>query len=210
MSTRTRITLIAAAAFVAVGLAGCSSGGSPTATATKTVTQDPAPSTSAPVTTPTTPAPTTGSSSGSGGTAAGECTTANLTGSTTIANGGGAAGSTYIDIVLTNKGSASCTVQGWPGVSIVGGGNGTQIGQPAVLDRTSAHGTVTLASGAAAKAQLRIVSAGAYDASTCQPEAGDGYRVYPPGQKASLFISASGVEGCKSTAVSLLTVQAFQ
>ncbi|MCU1529986.1 MAG: hypothetical protein JWP75_3749 [Frondihabitans sp.] len=205
MSTRTRITLVAAAAFVAVGLAGCSSNGTPTATGTSTVSQAPSSPASTPATTPTTPPATTGTGSGSG---SGQCATANLTGSYT--NSSGTAGSTYLDIVLTNKGTGSCTIQGWPGVSIVGGGNGTQIGQAAAFDRTSAHGTVTLASGATAKAQLRIVQAGNYDASTCVPEKGDGVRVYPPGQKASLYIALPNVTGCKSTSVSLLTVQAFR
>lgn len=216
MSTRSRITLITAAAIMAIGLAGCTSGGSPTATATKTVTTAPSPTVSTPSSTPTTTGPPSGTGgtraggAGSAGSGAGECATANLRGSTQPGNGGGTAGSTYVYVRLTNTGSTTCTIQGWPGVSIVGGGNGTQIGQAAAFDRTSPHSTVSLATNATALALLRIVEAGNYDASQCVPTKGDGLRIYPPGQKASLYIPVTGLTGCKSMSVSLLTVDAFQ
>ncbi|AMM19547.1 hypothetical protein AX769_04570 [Frondihabitans sp. PAMC 28766] len=220
MRTTTRITIAAVALLTAVGLAGCSGGKSSSEpTATQTVTTTPSPSDSAtPSSTPTAPSTTgtgTGSGSGTGsgtGTGTGTvaaCTTANLRGSLDNANGG-AAGSTYASVVLTNVGTASCTLQGWPGVSLVGDSNGTQIGAAAVFDRTSPHGTVTLAPKAAAKAPLRIVQALNYDNATCSPTTADGFRVYPPGQKASLFVQDSGVHACKAPGVKLLTVSAFQ
>lgn len=211
MSTRTRFTVVAAAAFVALGLAGCATHTSPSATP-KTTTQEPAPAASTPATTtPASPSPSTSApaTTGTGTGTVGACTTANLTAS--IAQGsGGAAGSVYVTLVLTNKGAASCTLQGWPGTSLVGGGTGVQIGAAAKFDTSSAHGVVTLASGSSAKSTLQYVQAANYDASKCQPEKGDGFRVYPPGQKASLFAKYPYVTGCKSTSVSLFTVGALQ
>ena len=114
-------------------------------------------------------------------------------------------------LVLTNKSTSACTLQGWPGVSFVGGGNGTQIGQAAAFDKTSSHAVVTLAgSGGTAKSTLRIVQAGNYSAADCKPTKADGFRVYPPGQKASIFASKTGFTACASTAVSLLTVSGLK
>lgn len=212
MRTTTRITIAALAAFSLVGLVGCSNGSSSAdPTATETVTTAPSPSTS-PSSTPTTPAstsPTTGSGSGSGGTGAvSACSTANLAGSFSN-DGGGAAGSVYMGLVLTNKGP-SCTIQGWPGVSFVGNGNGTQIGSAATFDRTTAHDTLTLATGQAATATLRVVQAANVPSADCSLVKAQGFRVYPPGQKASLYI-AQAENACSKTIANahLLTVGAF-
>lgn len=214
MRTRTTLTVLALSALTVAGLAGCSSSNDaaePTATETVTTTAEP----TTPATTPTpsesvsaTPTKTT-PAGGGGGTTVSSCTSSNLAAS--IAEGdGGAAGTIGITLVLTNKGSASCTLQGWPGVSLVGGGTGTQIGAAAKFDRTTPHGTVTLASGSTAKADLRYLQAGNFDRAKCKPTATDGFRVYPPGQKASVFAAYKGVTGCKSTSVQLLTVGALQ
>lgn len=132
----------------------------------------------------------------------GECLTSSLTGSLT--QFGGAAGTTYTNIVLTNHSSVPCTIQGWPGVSFVGGGNGTQIGASAVLDRSSAHATQTVAPG---KAVYALVAITGYNADQCDPKTADGLRVYPPGQRTSLFIAHSYSEAC--TGVDGLRVGAF-
>jgi hypothetical protein len=203
MRTTTRFTVIAIACLAVAGLAGCSakSDSATTPTATKTVTTAPAPSTS----TSTPPSPST-SSTPSTQPAILECTSANLTAAILNNAGGGAAGSTYVSLVLTNKGTTSCTLQGWPGVSFVGHGNGTQIGQAAAFDKTSPHPTVTLAPAGSAKSTLRIVQAGNYSAADCTPTKADGFRVYPPGQKASIFATKAGFTACAKTSVSLLTV----
>ncbi|ARC55558.1 hypothetical protein AS850_00515 [Frondihabitans sp. 762G35] len=211
MSTRTRFAVVALVSLAGLGLAGCS--GTSTAPAETPVTASAPASTapSTPATDGTSPMPTTSTGTGtgtgtSGSTAA--CTTTNLR--ATAGPNDGAAGSVYVKIVLTNAGSASCTLQGWPGVSFVGNGNGSQIGKAAAFDRTSAHPTVTLAPGKTASAQLRIVQAGVYDATECKPTTADGFRVYPPGQTASLFVKDAGVAACASSSVSLLTVGALQ
>lgn len=111
--------------------------------------------------------------------------------------------------MLTNTGTADCSLQGWPGVSLVGNGNGTQLGKAADFDRSTAHSTVTLSPGASAKAPLRITQAHNYSNDDCKPQTADGFRIYPPGSTASLFIQDSTVTACNSQTISLLTVQAF-
>jgi hypothetical protein len=207
-----------ALALVVVGLAaatlaGCATGGSSTPTATKTVTQTATPSDSSSPSDTTSSSPSSSSTDAAGGDTGGNvssgtlCTVAQLTGGT-AAGSGGAAGSNIIHLTFTNKSSTTCVLQGWPGVSFVGNGNGTQLGNPATLDRSAAHPTVTLKPGAVAVAPLKITQAANYDSAQCGPKAADGFRVYPPGSKASLYVKASGYTACTSKAVTILSVQA--
>jgi hypothetical protein len=208
----------------ALALVGCSSqpGGAATPTTTVTATTTPAPAAGSATASPTSAAPggssTPGSGSGSadpaapadGGTAsgAGTCTVASLTGSITFGGGGGA-GSQYRNLALRNTGSTACTLQGWPGVSFVGGGNGRQIGAAASLDRGSAHPTVTLAPGATAYAALRVVQAANLEPGACTEVRPDGFRVYPPGSKQALFVPSTDDQACTETSAQLLSVRAF-
>lgn len=91
----------------------------------------------------------------------------------------------------------------------MGGGNGSQIGNPAVQDQTSSHATVALKPGTTAVADLSWTQAGTENPATCQPQTGDGFRIYPPGSKTSLFIRQSGVTGCTGNSVYLFTVTAL-
>lgn len=138
----------------------------------------------------------------------GQCDTAKLTGSIGQ-GGGGAAGSVEVTLVLTNTGTTPCALQGWPGVSFVGDGNGTQLGKAADFDRSTPHPTVNLAPGGTATAPLKIAQALNYSTSDCQPKPADGFRVYPPGSKESLFIKDADVTACTSDTISLLTVGAL-
>ena len=100
-------------------------------------------------------------------------------------------------------------VQGFPGVSFVGDGNGTQLGAAADEDGAS-HGAVALQPGDSARAALRIAQAGNYAAAECDPSDADGFRVYPPGQTDALFVQASGYTACTDEGPHLLTVQALR
>jgi len=209
MHRRARSTILAAAGLATVGLlAGCSSGGTatPTATTTKTVTTAPS-SAPAPTSSSTSVASSPSPSGGAGGGSA-MCATSSLTGSI-AAGSGGAAGSTYVHLVLRNTGSATCTLQGWPGVSFVGDTDGTQIGNAASEDRSAPHPTVTLAAGQEAVAPLRITNAENYPSGKCDPTSPDGLRVYPPGSKQSLFVPVTQYTACRSTAETVLSVQAL-
>lgn len=202
-------------ALVAVGLlAGCSSGGTatPSASATETVTASAAPSASASAA-PSAPASAEApGASGSGGSAPaaaagpGRCDTASLRAGEQ-AGSGGAAGSTYVHLTLENTGSTTCTLQGWPGVSFVGGGVGEQIGAAATQDRASAHPTVTLAPGQVAVAPLKITNAEDYPPEQCDVTTPDGLRIYPPGSKASLYVKDEGHPACADEDTVILQVQ---
>ena len=113
-----------------------------------------------------------------------------------------------VTVVLTNASASACTLQGWPGVSFVGDGNGTQLGRPAALDRGTEHPTVTLAPGASAQAPLHYTDGQVYPDAECGLTPADGLRVYPPGSTASLFV-AWPQPACSTTDHGLLEVGAF-
>lgn len=125
--------------------------------------------------------------------------------------GGASAGHYELEIVLENEASEPCVLQGWPGVSFVGDGDGTQIGASATLDRSSPHGSVTLAPGASAHANLSVANAQNFDEG-CEQTTADGLRVYPPGEKRSLFVHNDELTllACANPDDELLDVQAFQ
>jgi hypothetical protein len=149
--------------------------------------------------------------SGSGSLRSSVCATADLAPDLVAAPGGGTAGHTAVNLVVKNESASSCTLQGWPGVSFVGDGNGTQLGAAATFDKTSPHGTVTLTSGSSAHATILVADAQNYG-DACQPTKADGFRVYPPANKQSLFAQNDQLTltACKSASTPILQVQAFQ
>jgi hypothetical protein len=222
---------------LAVLLTACSGGGTGAATTSRpsTGTSTSATPTTGPTTATTrpTPAATTAATAGSaaapapsrgsgtaaapapagttsGGTASTRCATSQLTGS--VADGGGSsAGATRVAIILRNTGARSCTLQGWPGVSFVGGGNGTQIGNAATLDRSTPHQTLALRPSGEVQAVVTVKDAGDWDSATCHPRVTDGFRVIPPGSRQSLFVPATGAlfESCAAPAVHQLSTSAL-
>ncbi|MGO5148464.1 DUF4232 domain-containing protein [Bifidobacterium boum] len=121
---------------------------------------------------------------------------------------GGGAGSSYPYLVLTNSGSRTCTLRGYPGVSLRHGD--MQIGAAAERDRTVDASTITLQPGQSAHSALRIVNAGNFDSSACTPTAADTMLIYPPDQKESISIDATGITGCANSDTQILYVQVFQ
>jgi len=213
------LTVTASAAALVIMLAGCTPNASEPPTATETVTATATPTPAATSTPPVTSSPGPDGASGGGGdlgdgtvgAAADRCTVGELQGAIDD-GGGGAAGSYGVALVLTNTGDRTCELQGWPGVSFVGGGDGTQLGASATLDRASEHPTVQIAPGGYAQAILTMVQAANYDAAACQPQQSEGFRVYPPGSTASLYIGAGGdlFTACTSANVQQLSVGAIQ
>lgn len=203
----------AAAAVLLVALTGCGSQATgPTASPTVTV----APASAAPTATPTsaTPQPpgtasapsTPAASSGSGSAApadpdpnapAGQCANADLGVSIAIADGGGGAGSEYYNILFTNTGGSSCALRGTPGVSVVGDENGTQLGKPADRIETGVQ-TIRLGVGESVAAPLKVVNIGTDGGPLegCTVQKGDGYRVYPPHSKQSIFVKDPSAVAC--------------
>ena len=91
----------------------------------------------------------------------------------------GAAGSTIIDVSLRNDGP-SCTVAGFPGVSLIDV-DGSQIG--AAADREPASATpqsLMLATGDAASFSVRSTNALAFDPKECNTIDSTALKVYPP------------------------------
>lgn len=195
--------------------AGCSAaaGGDPAATppsATDASHTSPAPS--APATDEATgpgsaSSPPTGSEAEEGE----RCLTPDLAGSLEVVEGGASAGHYEVAIVLENEAAEPCVLQGWPGVSFVGDGDGEQIGAAGTLDRLSPHDAVTLDPGSAAQAVVQVANAEDYDEDCGQTQA-DGFRVYPPGETRSLFVQSDQMTltACSNADDELLDVQAFR
>src|SRR5215472_2104913 len=139
-------------AVIAAGAAlvtGCSNGSpapAPTVTVTKTATTSGAP--------PATPAAST-QAAGPGACQSGALKVA-------LGPGNAAAGSQIIPIQFTNISPASCTLYGFPGVSFTGETYAVQVGPAAARNHASTEQVVTLAPGAMASAQVKIVNAQNY------------------------------------------------
>ncbi|MEV0954045.1 DUF4232 domain-containing protein [Promicromonospora sp. NPDC050249] len=208
--------LLATAGCSAAASDGADGSGSPSATTssgpTATGSPSPAGASSDPGTTPDTSTPDASTPDPADGAAASpRCLTPDLAGSLEAVEGGASAGHYELAIVLENEASEPCVLQGWPGVSFVGDGDGTQVGAAATLDRSSPHGSVTLAPGASAHANLSVANAQNFD-EDCEQTTADGLRVYPPGEKRSLFVRNDELTllACANPDDELLDVQAFQ
>jgi Domain of unknown function (DUF4232) len=196
---KARRTLAGVALGCVAALAtACGSTASPGPTVTKTVTVTP----SAPA---STASPGAVRSSASPPAAAG-CATRDL--QATAGASQGAAGSTYVALDFTNIGNVTCTLFGYPGVSLSGGQPVGRIGKAAAESSTSPRQLVTLAPGAVANALLRIVNAANYPPSKCGPVPTAFLQIYPPNQTTPIYL------GYKATACSkpvrLLTVGAVR
>ena len=116
----------------------------------------------------------------------------------------GTAGSVYTTIDFTNISSVTCTLYGYPGVSLQTARPLHQIGKPAKENPATPRALVTLQPQTTANALLRIVDAGNYPASTCGPTAAHYLQVYPPNQTTPAYIKYN-TQGC-SKPVQLMTV----
>ncbi|OLZ65524.1 hypothetical protein AV521_31150 [Streptomyces sp. IMTB 2501] len=120
----------------------------------------------------------------------------------------GAAGSVYQVIDFTNISQTTCTLYGYPGVSLVGGSPLHQIGPAATRNTTAPRALVTLAPGATGNALLRITDAGNYPTTQCHPTAAQYLQVYPPGQTTPIYVAYNS-KACAGT-VGLLSVTAVR
>lgn len=120
-----------------------------------------------------------------------------------VAAGEGAAGSDYVTIDFTNTGSSSCTLYGYPGMSLANSGG--PIGASATRDPSHSPTLVTVAPGAKANAVLRVVDAQNYPSSTCSPDSSSFLLIYPPNQKQAIDVPFKST-GCKNSSVKVLSV----
>lgn len=173
--------LICAVTVGAVTLAGCASSGSsqpPAGGSTTTVTASP----STPAASSGTPAVAAPSSSAAG-TA---CATSAL--QIKLGASDGYAGGVYQAIDFTNTSGSTCTLFGYPGVSLVTGPPYKQLGVPAKRTTTTPAKVVTLAPGATANAVVQIVNALNFPSPSCQPAKAAALKVYPPNQFTAVYL----------------------
>jgi hypothetical protein len=121
----------------------------------------------------------------------------------------GAAGSVYQVIVFTNIGNTTCTLYGYPGVSMAAGTPVTQVGQAAARSPVAPPTVVTLQPGQAGNALLRVTQALNYPRAACSPTATTYLVIYPPNQTTPIYLTYAST-GCASTAVKLLTIGVVQ
>jgi hypothetical protein len=113
----------------------------------------------------------------------------------------------YGTLVLENTSDAACSIQGYGGLSYVGGGNGKQVG--AAASRTpSKSRLVVLEPGDKARSAVQETSTGPYSTKQCRPTKVDGFRVYVPDETRSLFV-AHKTTTCANTALDMLAHKAY-
>jgi hypothetical protein len=195
---RTRITTGLLIGGLALLLAACNNGSDSASPSVPTI---PGSGSSQP-TTSTTQSPTSSTVQAQGQPQAttptasdNECKVADL--SLKLGGGDAAAGTSYRALVFTNKGTRTCTMQGFPGVSYVAGDDGHQVGPAAFRDGAKGS-TVTLKPGASSFVDVGFVQVGNFDANACKPTEVRGLRVYPPHDYDSMFLANPGT-GCAAT-----------
>ena len=118
--------------------------------------------------------------------------------------GQGTAGSVFTTIDFTNISNVTCTLYGYPGVSLQTAKPVHQIGKPAKENTATPRKLVTLQPQTTANALLQIVDAGNYPAGTCGPVTAHYLQVYPPNQTTPAYIKFK-TQAC-SKPVRLMTV----
>ena len=187
-----RAALTIAALTCAAVVAGCASSGSSSQPGASGSTAAASPT--AQGTTPgssNTPAVASPSSSAPAGPPA--CPTSSL--QVKLGVGQGYAGGVYVVIDFTNTGASTCTLFGYPGVSLVKGPPYTQIGLAAKRSTTTPKALVTLAPGATANALLQIVDALNYPSASCGPTKATALKIYPPNQTEPVYLPNTS-SGC--------------
>jgi hypothetical protein len=183
-----RLALTAAALICTAVVSGCASSGS----------SQPAASGSTPAASPSAPAASSSNtpavvapSSSAAGTPA--CATSAL--QVKLGSSDGYAGGVYVVIDFTNTSGSTCTLFGYPGVSLVTGPPYKQIGLAAKRSTSTPKKLVTLAAGATAHAQLQIVDALNFPSATCGPTKATALKIYPPNQTEPVYLPNTS-NGC--------------
>jgi hypothetical protein len=128
------------------------------------------------------------------------CTSSDL--SVALGQGNGAAGTVYFPLTFTNTGGKLCSLDGYPGISLVGS-HGNQIGPPAGRAPLTSPAVVALTPG---QSTVDTVALSDTINECSNPERTSGLRVYPPNQTAALFAPSTQIGFCSSDEGSPLTV----
>lgn len=107
-----------------------------------------------------------------------------------LGEGSGAAGTVYYPITFTNTGDRTCTLYGYPGVSLVND-NGNRIGEPAEREEAE-EATITLAPGQAAQSTVGVPNSDNFPAGECKDGATK-LRVYPPNDTGYLSVASGEI-----------------
>jgi hypothetical protein len=182
---------VAAALVVLAAVASCSSSSSPSATSSPNAASSSTPAAASSGSTAPATAPSTSLSPAVAGP--GPCPTSGL--NVTVGSPSGYAGGVYQTIVFTNTSGATCTLYGYPGVSLVSAPPYTQIGLAAKRSSTVPVKLITLTAGASANAVVQIVDALNFPTASCSPAQAGYLRVYPPNQTAPVYL-ADASQGC--------------
>jgi Protein of unknown function (DUF4232) len=186
-SPRTARQAMAGAALTCVAAlaAACGTSSPSAAPGTTATTASPAPSASTSPASSAAASPTPAATPAAAGPAA--CPTRSLKAKIGISQG--TAGSVYTVIDFTNIGTVTCTLYGYPGVSLAGGTPVKQIGLAATESKFTPRTLVTLAPGATANALLQIVDAGNFPAAKCGMVTAHYLQIFPPNQTTPIYLS---------------------
>jgi Domain of unknown function (DUF4232) len=185
-SPAARRAVAAAALACLAGLPAACGSGSPSASPTKTVTV-PASASGAGATAAASPSVAAAATASAAASGPLPCPTRDLRLKLGLSQG--AAGSIYQVIDFTNIGTVSCTLYGYPGVSLTGGTPVKQIGLAAKEDPVSPRALVTLVPGGVGNAVLRLAQAGLFPAAKCVPVTSKYLQIYPPNQTTPVYLS---------------------
>ena len=199
---------VAGALMVLAAVASCSSSSSSSATTSPNAAPSSSSAAAGSATTGPTTGPATAPSTSLSPHVAGApaCATSGL--NVTLGSSSGYAGGVYVTVVFTNTSGATCTLYGYPGVSLVSAQPYTQIGLAAQRSGTVPVKLITLASGASANAVVQVVDALNFPTATCSPTQAAFLRVYPPNQTAPVYL-ADAAQACAEP-VQTLFVTAVQ
>jgi hypothetical protein len=201
--------LLGLAAVLGLALAGCGTPSGGTATTPAATASAPAGTTASSMDSTARPMESTAPPVSASATTAAPalCTAASLRGALDD-TGGGAAGHIYMKLILTNKSSTACILNGYPGVSLVKAGSTAAIGAPADRDTSApSKGPITLVPGKSATAVLAYTQAGNYQ--DCQRVQAASVLVYPPSAYDHLAIPHP-LTACSNKGDHLLKIGAFQ
>ncbi|MDX2776526.1 DUF4232 domain-containing protein [Streptomyces caniscabiei] len=115
-------------------------------------------------------------------------------------SGDSGAGTLAYTVVLTNSGQRTCTLFGFPGVSLVND-NGNQIGTPAERATNYVEERLTLQPGTKVKSVLSIANSANFTDGQCKPGATK-LRVYPPNDTGYLSTATEISSWCPGFIVS--------
>jgi Protein of unknown function (DUF4232) len=134
-----------------------------------------------------------------------KCTASDIGAWIAISQGNGAAGTIYYPLEFTNLSHHTCSLFGYPGVSVLDR-NGHQLGSPAGWGSRAGARTVNLAPGATAHTILAYHDTAVSTEPGCDPVSTAALlRIYPPDQYGATY-AAFSLESCSHRGVVYMNI----